>query len=162
VVRAYAPEYTVPERVYQYSGSWQQQWGAGFVSTVAYVGSQGRNLFLRNIANRIVSVRTTTTNGAAITVPQFDMHPARNNVLHPYAEIDYKTSGGYDSYNALQTQLVKRSNNGLTLSAQYTYSKSWGNSAGSNEATTTADYYDYAGDLGYNNFDVRHAFNLSA
>ena len=56
-VRAYTNDYTVPERVYQYSASWQQEWG-GFVSTVAYVGSQGRNLFLRNVGNRIVSVRT--------------------------------------------------------------------------------------------------------
>ena len=179
-VRAYDAQYTVPERVYQYSASWQQDWGAGFVSTVAYVGSQGRNLFLRNIANRIVAVRTNTTNGAAIPIRQFDIDcngvtpvpgtptascpatPNANTVLHPYAEIDYKSSGGYDAYNALQTQLLRRFRAGLSLSGQYTFSRSYGDSGGSNEALTTANPYDYNFDRGYTIFDIRHNFNLSA
>jgi hypothetical protein len=178
-VRAYAPEYTVPEKVYQYSASWEQQWGS-FSSTVAYVGSQGRNLFLRNVGNRIVSVRTNTTSGAAIPVRQFDIDcngvtplpgtptatcpavPNANTVLHPFAEIDYKTSGGYDSYNALQTQLLRRFGAGLSLSAAYTFSKSYGDSGGSNEALTTANPYDYNFDRGYTIFDIRHNFNVSA
>jgi hypothetical protein len=178
-VRAYAPEYTVPERVYQYSASWEQQLGS-FVSTVAYVGSQGRNLFLRNVANRIVSVRTNTVTGAAIPVRQFDIDcngvtpvagtptatcpavPNANTVLHPYAEVDYKTSGGYDSYNALQTQLLRRFGSSLSLSASYTFSKSYGDSGGSNEALTTANPYDYNFDRGYTIFDIRHNFNVSA
>ncbi len=174
-VRAYDSNYAVPERIYQYTVSWQQQWGAGFVSTIAYVGSQGRNLFLRNIANRIVSVRTNTATGAAIPVRQFDIdcsggpaaNPAcpaadANTVLHPYAEIDFKSSGGYDSYNALQMQLLRRFGRGLSLSAQYTYSKSFGNSGGSNEALTSSDPFDYNLDKGYNTFDLRHNFNASA
>jgi len=178
-VRAYAPEYTVPERVYQYSASWEQQWGS-FVSTVAYVGSQGRNLFLRNVANRIVSVRTNTSSGAAIPVRQFDIDcngvtplagtptatcpavPNANTVLHPFAEVDYKTSGGYDSYNALQTQLLRRFGSSLSVSASYTFSKSYGDSGGSNEALTTANPYDYNFDRGYTLFDIRHNFNVSA
>ena len=142
--RAYAPEYTVPERVYQYSASWQQQWGYKLVSTVAYVGSQGRNLFLRNVTNRIVSIRDNTDlTKNAVVVRQFSTDcgvtplPATcpsssnaNTVLNPFAEVDFKTSGGHDAYNALQTQLVRRSNNGLTLSAQFTFAKSFGNSSG--------------------------------
>jgi hypothetical protein len=173
-IRAYTNDYTVPERVYQYSASWQQQWG-GFVSTIAYVGSQGRNLFLRNVSNRIVSVRTNPSTGAAVAVRQFDIDcgggpsvnpacPASstvNTVLHPYAEIDFKTSGGYDSYNALQTSLVRRFS-ALTLAAQYSYAKSFGTSAGSNDAVTTQNFYDYNNDKGYNLFDVRHSFNVSA
>src|SRR5262249_13977792 len=34
--RAYAPEYKVPERVYQYTVSWQQQLPGKFTSTIAY------------------------------------------------------------------------------------------------------------------------------
>jgi Carboxypeptidase regulatory-like domain len=186
--RAYDGQYQVPERLYQYSVSWQQDWGSSFVSTIAYVGSQGRNLFLRNVANRIVAVRTNTNpaSGAAIPIRQFDIDcnnaprlagtptagcpvpdPVTNpndinSVLHPYGEIDFKTSGGFDSYNALQTQLLRRFRAGLSLSAEYTYSKSYGDSGGSNEALTTADPYDYNFDRGYNIFDVRHNFNLSA
>ncbi len=156
-IRAYAPEYTVPERVYQYSGSWQQQWGYLLVSTIAYVGSQGRNLFLRNIANRIVNVAQPDNTKNASVFRQFSVGTA-----NPYSEIDFKTSGGHDSYNALQTQLVRRSNNGLTLAAEYTFAKSFGNSSGSNEALTTGDPFNYEYDIGFNAFDVRHAFNLSA
>jgi hypothetical protein len=83
-------------------------------------------------------------------------------VLNPFAEVDFKTSGGHDAYNALQTQLVRRSNSGLTLAAQYTYSKSFGNSTGSNEARTVGNPFDYNYDEGYNLFDVRHAANVSA
>lgn len=185
-VRAYDSQYAVPERVYQYSLSWQQQWPGSFVSTIAYVGSQGRNLFLRNVANRIVSVRTNTNTGGAIPVRQFDIDcngvtpvpgtptascpaipnppatPNPNIVLHPFAEIDFKSSGGYDSYNALQTQLVRRFSSGLSLSAQYTFARSYGNSGGSNEALTTANPFDYNLDNGYTIFDVRHSFNASA
>jgi hypothetical protein len=179
-VRAYAPEYTIPERIYQYSASWEQQWGS-FVSTIAYVGSQGRNLFLRNVSNRITSVRTNTgASGGAIPVRQFDIDcngvtpvpgthtascpavPNPNTVLHPFAEVDYKTSGGYDSYNALQAQLLRRFAAGLSLSGEYTFSKSYGDSGGSNEALTTANPYDYNFDKGYTIFDIRHNFNVSA
>jgi len=161
-VRAYDPNFTIPERVYQYSASWEQQWGGKFVSTVAYVGSQGRNLFLRNITNKIVSVRTNTTDGSAIVVRQFDIDKGGNTVLRPYTEIDYKTSGGHDAYNSLQAQLVRRSNVGLTLSAQYTLSKSFGNSAGYKEALTVGNPFNFDYDEGYNLFDTRHSANVSA
>ncbi len=58
--RAYSADYKVPERIYQYNLSWQQELPGKFVATVAYVGSQGRNLFLRTITNRIVSVEAST------------------------------------------------------------------------------------------------------
>jgi hypothetical protein len=56
--------------------------------------------------------------------------------------------------------------NGLAVNAQYTLSRSFGNTSGSNEALTagnaaqTLSEFDY--DLGYNAFDVRHTFNFSA
>jgi hypothetical protein len=161
-VRAYDPAFTIPERIYQYTASWEQQWGYKMVSTIAYVGSQGRNLFLRNIANRIVSVRNNTVNGNAIPVRQFSIDQGGNTVLNPYTEIDYKTSGGYDSYNSLQAQLVRRSSTGLTLSAQYTFSKSYGNSSGYKEALTVGNPFDFDYDRGYNLFDARHSANVSA
>ena len=47
-------EYTIPERIWQYTGSMQQELGGDISATAAYIGSQGRNLFLRSIANPIV------------------------------------------------------------------------------------------------------------
>jgi Carboxypeptidase regulatory-like domain len=184
--RAYAPEYVIPERVYQYSLSFQQELPYNMVGTVAYVGSQGRNLFLRSVANQILPgqavigptatalpagvgvVNITNAAGqvtAVRTVREFTI-PSGTNVLQPFAEVDFKTAGGSDSYNALQAQLSRRFGSGLTMNAQYTFGKSFGNTAGSNEARTAANNArssaDYEYDRSYNNFDVRHTFNLSA
>ena len=57
--RAYSPDYKIPEKVYQYTFSLQQELFSGTVLTAAYVGSQGRNLFLRSIANKILPGQTT-------------------------------------------------------------------------------------------------------
>src|SRR5262249_26026174 len=61
--------------------------------------------------------------------------------------------------------LSRRSAHGLSMNLQYTLSKSYGNTSGSNEALTSGNLarnladFDY--DNGYNNFDVRHTFNFS-
>lgn len=176
--RSYQPRaydranYKVPERIFSYSGSLQQELPFKMVLTLAYVGSQGRNLFLRSVANQITQVRTNVNPAnAAIVIRQFSIVTENGvgvnpTVQNPYAEIDYKRSGGHDSYNAFQMTLARRFNSGVTLNSQYTFGRSYGNTAGSNEAATagniarnTADF-DY--DTGYNNFDVRHTFNLSA
>jgi len=180
--RAYSNNYRIPERVYQYTFSWQQQLPYNTVSTVAYVGSQGRNLFLRSVANRILPGQTTIVNGSNIpagfgvvnrtdpgtgqvigvnTVRQFSI-VSGTTVQNPYAEIDYKTSGGDDRYNALQVSLVRSFSSGLTMNAQYTYASSRGTTAGSNEARTSAALDNFEADRGRNNFDVRHTFNISA
>jgi hypothetical protein len=179
--RAYSPNYRIPERIMQYTASWQQELPGKFVSTIAYVGSKGSNLFLRSVANKILPGSTTILNGTNIpsgygvvnrtdasgtvigvnTVREFSILSG-TSVLNPYAEIDYKTSGGDDRYDALQTSLSRSLTNGLTMNAQYTYSFSRGNTAGSNEARTGAALDDFEYDRGRNNFDVRHTFNVSA
>jgi hypothetical protein len=165
--RAYMPEYLVPERVWQYSASVQRELPLGMVATAAYVGSQGRNLFLRSITNRIVEVRTNPVpTSAAIVIRQFDIVNADGSISRPFAEIDVKTSGGDDNYNAMQLSLARRFNSGLTLNSQYTLARSYGTTAGSNEALTVGNnaqtLADYEYDRGYNRFDVRHTYNLSA
>jgi len=170
--RAFANDYEVPERIWQYTASVQQDLGHSMVATAAYVGAQGRNLFLRSVANQITGVVTNPNPAnAAFVIRQFSIvqRDAAGNVTgvqNPYAEIDYKTSGGSDKYNAMQLGLSRRSLNGLAVNAQYTLSRSFGNTSGSNEALTAAnnartiDQFDY--DLGYNSFDVRQTFNVSA
>ena len=61
--RAYAPGYTLPEKILSYTASIQQQLPGDTVLTVAYVGSQGRNLFLRSWTNVIVGVTMNPTTG---------------------------------------------------------------------------------------------------
>ena len=178
--RAYSGDYSIPERIYQYTTSLQQELPGQMAATVAYIGSQGTNLFLRSIANRTVGVQSNGAN-AGIQVREFDIVTCANGTtgtgimcpgssivgtpLHPYAEIDYKTSGGHDTYNAMQLSLSRRAVNGLSMNAQYVLGYSKGNTGGSNEATTAGNNaravseFDY--DNGYNNFDIRHNFNLS-
>jgi hypothetical protein len=161
--RAYANDYSVPERVYQYTVSVQQQLPMQLVATAAYVGSQGRNLFLRAWSNKITNVLTNPNPAsAAIVIREFDIVNPDGSISRPYAEIDYKTSGGHDAYNAMQLSLARRMNNGLTLNAQYSFARSFGNTAGSNEAVTAGNPFNFDYDNGYNNFDVRHTYNLSA
>ena len=170
--RAYAPEYAIPEKVYQYTGSVQQDLGSGFVATAAYVGSRGHDLFLRSVTNQITEVITNSNPAnAALVVREYSI-VARNGagaitgVQNPYAEIDFKTTGGRDTYNAMMLSLNRRSINGLALSGQYTLGRSRGTSGGSNEADTAAnnartpEEFEY--DYGYNKFDVRHTFSMSA
>ena len=170
--RAYANEYSIPERIYQYTVSVQRELPGNMSATAAYVGSQGRNLFLRSVANNIVQVLTNPNPAnAALVIREFSI-PVRDGngnitgVQNPYAEVDYKTSGGEDNYNALQLSLNKRASNGLATNVQYTFGRSRGNTAGSNEAQTAANnartLSDFEYEIGYNSFDVRHTFNLSA
>jgi hypothetical protein len=151
--RAYDPGYRVPEQVLSYTASVQQTLPGNSVLTVAYVGSQGRNLFLRSVTNKITGVATNPTTGAAIVTREFGDR---------FAEIDYKTSGGRDHYNALQSTFNRRFSRGLTVGAQYTWARSIGNSAGSNEARTAANNYSFNADYGPNNFDVHHSMNISS
>ncbi len=169
--RAYANEYAIPERVYQYTASVQQELAGGFAATAAYVGSQGRNLFLRSVANQIIDVvPNANPASSAFVIREYSLvqRDADGNVTgvqNPYAEIDFKTSGGRDNYNALMLSLNRRSAGGLTLNMQYTLGRSKGTSGGSNEADTAANNarlqneFDY--DYGFNKYDVRHTFNLS-
>jgi hypothetical protein len=164
--RAYSPDYKVPERIYQYNVSVQQELPGKLVATAAYVGSQGRNLFLRSIANRIVAVRTNPDpTQAGVIIREFDIDNGGTNVLRPFGEVDYKVSGGHDNYNALQLSLVRRSSKGLTMNSQYTLGRSFGNSEGSNEADTASNnaraLKDFDFEEAYNKFDIRHNFNAS-
>src|SRR5882724_5186305 len=149
--------------------------------TAAYVGSRGRNLFLRSVTNLILPGSATVSDPAAnfptgvgiinvvradgtvtpSTVRQFDIVSGRT-ISKPFAEVDFKTSGGFNTYNAFQLSFQRRYSAGLTLNGQYTYSKNFGNSAGSNEALTANNPFDFNNDIGYNSFDVRHLMNVSA
>ena len=78
-----------------------------------------------------------------------------------FAQIDFKTSGGTDHYDSLQTTLNRRFNKGLTAGLQWTYGHSIGNTGGSNEAQTTQNPFNFGQDHGNNAFDLRHSVNAS-
>jgi hypothetical protein len=151
--RAYAPGYTVPEKILSYTASIQQRLPFDTIFTAAYVGSQGRNLFIRTMTNLITGVTTNPTTGVAVIQRQFGDR---------FAEVDVKTSGGTDHYDSLQMTLNRRFSQGLTLGSSYTWGHSIGNSGGSNETVTVASPYNWDLDHGNNGVDVRQNFNLTA
>ncbi len=151
--RGYASNYQIPEKILSYTFSVQQELPGNALLTVAYVGSQGRNLFLRSWTNGIVGVTANPTTGAGSAVLQYGSK---------FAQIDYKTSGGRDNYNSLQTTLNRRYRRGLTLGASWTYGHSIGNTGGSNEAQTAQNPFNFNQDRGNNAFDVRHSVNATA
>jgi hypothetical protein len=158
--RAYLPGYKIPEKVLQYSLSVEQQLPANAVLTLAYVGSQGRNLFLRGITNRITGVVMNPNTGAGTVVREFSVVNG-TTVTNRFAEIDTKTSGGNDHYNALQVMLNRRFSHGLSLGAQYVWGHSIGNSDGSKDARSSANNYSFKSEYGDNISDVRQSFNFS-
>lgn len=151
--RAYSVDYTLPEKVLSYTASIQQQLPGNTVMTVAYVGSQGRNLFLRSWTNGIVGVTMNPTTGVGNPQLQFGSR---------FGQIDYKTSGGTDHYDSLQTSVQRRFNQGLTIGGQWTYGHSLGNTGGSNEAQTAQNPFNFNADRGNNAFDIRHSMNATA
>jgi hypothetical protein len=151
--RAYAPGYTVPEKILSYTASIQQRLPYDAVLTVAYVGSQGRNLFVRTLTNLITGVSTNPTTGVAVIQRQFG---------DKFAEVDVKTSGGTDHYDSMQMTLNRRFVRGFTLGSSYTWAHSIGNSGGSNETVTVASPYDWGLDHGNNGVDVRQNLNVTA
>lgn len=154
--RAYTPGYTVPEKILSYTASIQQSLPGSAVLTVAYVGSQGRNLFVRTWANGITGVTQNATTGAGTAV--LEMSPK-------FAQVDVKSSGGTDHYNALQSQVQRRFSKGLTIGGQYTWSHSIGNASGGapGEGQTAQNPFDFnALDKGNNANDVRHGVNVTA
>jgi hypothetical protein len=144
--------YRLPEKILSYTASIQHELPFGSVLTVAYVGSQGRNLFLRSWANGIIGVTQNPTTGVGSAIledPRF-------------AQLDYKTSGGTDHYDSMQTSVQRRFAHGLTLGGQWTWAHSLGDTGGSNEAQTAQNPFDFEQDRGNNAFDVRHSGNMTA
>ncbi|MFM8392835.1 MAG: hypothetical protein ACKOB4_02795, partial [Acidobacteriota bacterium] len=83
-------------------------------------------------------------------------------VLSPFGEMDYKTSGGRDSFNAMQLTINRRFTAGLTLGGHYQWGHSIGTTQGSNEAQTAQDPFNFNGERGNNTFDIRHTGNITA
>jgi hypothetical protein len=158
--RAYLPGYNIPEKILQYSLSIEQELPNHIVLTVAYVGSQGRNLFLRGITNRVIGVVMDPVTGVGTPVREFSVVNG-TTVTNRFAEIDTKTSGGTDNYNALQVILNRRISKGLAMGAQYTWGHSIGNSDGSKDARSSSNNFSFASEHGDNISDVRQSFNFS-
>src|SRR5215475_6924832 len=151
--RVFAANYELPETVASYTASVQQALPGQSTLTAAYVGSRGWNLFQRTIANLITGVATNPTTGAAIITREFGDR---------YAEMDVKTSHGYNHYNGLITSWNRRFARGFSGMVNYTLSRNVGTSGGSNEATTSENNYNFSSEYGTNSSDITHSLTAAA
>jgi Carboxypeptidase regulatory-like domain len=118
----------------------QKQFGQNVV-TIGYVGSVGRHL---PVVINDINVPNPLTAPASLRGPdgRFDVRPTAA-ILPGLGGVGEYESAGSSSYHALQTSFQRRYSNGLTVSANYTYSHSI------DDATTLS----YEGQEGFGNAD---------
>lgn len=170
---ALSRDYTSPPRVYKFDFTVKKElvrreqpdkdvkvFKEAFV-TLAYVGNRSRNLLLRNFANRIISVQTNPNPELPATVRrEFDIENG-GELLHPFGEFEYLTTGGRASYDSFQVVFKGRAKKYLDmLQVDYTLARNRGNSDG-DDAIPTGNPLDYDYDYGYNALDVRHKFSYT-
>ena len=140
-VRGYTRE-RPDEHNLQYGVSVQRELPGEINLTVGYTGSRGRDLFLRGVAN--------TYDVATQLRPRPEV-----------GQVDFKTSGGTSTFDALQISAVRRFRGGLTGGFQYMLASNTGTTQGSNEASTAQNTFDFSTEQGRNSTDVRHTVNAS-
>lgn len=130
--------------------------------TLSYVGSRSRNLLLRNFDNRITSVQTNDDPTQLANVRrEFDIERG-GELLQPFGELEFLTTGGRSSYDSVQASLKSRLKKYLRLfQAEYTLARNRGNTNG-DEAITAGHPMNFDYDFGYIAGDVRHKFTFVA
>lgn len=110
--------------VYQYNLTIEREIVKDLAIEIGYVGSQGRHLGMRYNLNAAVPVSLSGT-----TLNSFRQFPT-------LGDITYQIQGVNSNYNALQTSIRRRSRNGLTLLASYTFGKAMDQNSNTNNSTT--------------------------
>jgi hypothetical protein len=114
------------------------------ILSVGYVGTKGSKLQLLLAPNQ-------SPPGAPVT-------SGAQTALQNTLAFTYETSGADSIYNGLQVGLRRQFHGGLSLSANYTYSKSIDDAAsvGGSGNTVAQNYLDLRAERGLSNFDMRH------
>lgn len=139
--------YYATDRVQPYSQRWsfgfQQEFSAGWVGEVSYVGNRNTRVFAtRNINGTPLSALSTspvrdqakiTYLAQAFPSPFFGLDPqftsstiSREQMLKPYphfGNLQYADPSGYSWFQSLQSRVEKRMTKGLTVQVSYTWSK---------------------------------------
>ena len=123
---------------------------------VAYVGNQARHLQYIEDLNQFPL--GTTTGG--VTPPPNNTWAAV--VPFPgFSQVNYTNFGANSEYNALQIRLNRRFSRGLTLGADYTYSKNRDLSDGDDLFSSVRDRFNPKLDYGPTGWDRPHVFNFN-
>ena len=130
----------------QWNLNLQQQVGASYLVTLAYVGSKGNHLYMQNQANPGIYGRPGNLN--------------QRRPLYPvFGSIIDMSSQGNSTYHALQATLNKRLSRGFTVLANYTFGKLLDDA--SSDGDGPANPWNIAAEKGRSDFDITHRFAAS-
>jgi carboxypeptidase family protein/TonB-dependent receptor-like protein len=143
-----------------YNVNVQRELAGNWAAMVGYAGSRGYNLVNAIEGNPTVPV--VQADGSLF----FPAGAPRRNPA--WSTIDYRTSDGRSTYNALQASLMKRYSNQYQVQVSYTLSKTMdnGDAQVSTDTITSAVYppnpYDLDSEFTVAAFDARHVFSTNA
>lgn len=149
---AYFPYDTPASKIYSWSLTVQRELGHNVVVDAGYVANHGANLYFPRDMNQL----PVTKLGQGQTARPYPQ----------YQGISANLFDGRSNYDSLQTSVRKRFSQGLTIDANYTWSKNlvdfdaagWAGQAGS---APYQNAYDPKSNYGLSNNDVPHAFKAT-
>jgi len=128
--------------VQQWNLTLQRQFFGSFIGTMAYVGSKGNHLFMQNELNPGIY------GAKGATLDQ------RRRLSPTFASVTDYVADGNSLYHSLQLGLNKRLSRGVTLLANYTWSKMIDDSSA--DGNSPANPFDRRNQRGPSNFDITH------
>ncbi len=137
-------------RAQQWNVNIQQQLGRDYLLELAYAGSRGDHLVLKNdinVAPPVVGVTNSDVNRPYIGV---------DPLLRSLSQVE---SRGYSIYHSLQTKFTKRFGNGLSFVNSFTWGKSIDIVSDTEGATLNPYNFNY--DRGLSDFDIARNFTSS-
>ena len=130
--------------VEQWNFSVQQQVFSDWILTAAYAGSAGSHLFIQNQLNPAIYGKAgSTVNARRFYAPN-------------YTSIVDQLSVGNSNYHSLQVSANKRFHHGLTILANYTWSKSI--DEGSNDGDAPSNPFNIRSNRAVSTFDIPQKF----
>ncbi len=140
-----------------YAQNWnfnvQQQFGTNYMAEIAYVGSRGRNMLLKDAPNQAPAT-------VGVTDP---------NINRPYAQISPAlrdlgrvSSTGTLDYHGLLTKFQRRFADNFSVLTSYTWSKAIDLNSDNDGNVTLLNPYDPGHNRGPADYDVAHTFSTSA
>ena len=155
---------------HQYNASVQYAFAQDLLLEVAYVGTQGRNLFRNVRINQAPLASSQQPIVNAVTGQVIITNTPTNAILRaPYQGADITGFQQFQysaesNYNSLQMSLTRRLSRGLQILASYTYAKSLDNASGMADIDTytiLGNQLDDRANRGVSDFDRTHRFVLS-
>jgi hypothetical protein len=142
--------------LYQFNLTLERELLADLGFEIGYVGSQGRHLGMRYNLNFNYPTGVIGSDGRPVNARRF---PSLGDITYQSQEVN-------SSYHAMQVAVRRRSKNGLTLLASYTFGKAMDQNSNTNNSTTASqrgpqDIRDFRNEWALADYHRTHQFSAS-